>query len=199
MLRYILKARRIQSDICDTFNFKMEAKDGGVRAWITVFGVFLNYFFMFGFLRCFSVLIDPIIVQYETNYKGTGILLHFQNHNLWAMTHRRWVTDQNDHSSIPWKAASSLPGAICIGFTIMCLCGGPLIQKFGIRKIAFIAGPAVSAAYFLIYLLSNQNFYFLLIPYLIMGKFIWITLCKILDYTISWGSLNRKNSVDSFK
>ena len=72
MLRYILKARRIKSDICGTFNFKMEAKDGGVRAWITVFGVFLNYFFMFGFLRCFSVLIDPIIVQYETNYKGTG-------------------------------------------------------------------------------------------------------------------------------
>ena len=70
MIKYILKARRIQSDICYTFNFKMEAKDGGVRAWITVFGVFLNYFFMFGFLRCFSVLIDPIIVQYETNYKG---------------------------------------------------------------------------------------------------------------------------------
>ena len=82
MLRYILKARRIKSDICGTFNFKMEAKDGGIRAWITVFGVFLNYFFMFGFLRCFSVLIDPIIVQYETNYKGTGILLHFQVHNL---------------------------------------------------------------------------------------------------------------------
>jgi len=89
MLRYILKARRIKSDICGTFKFKMEAKDGGVRAWITVFGVFLNYFFMFGFLRCFSVLIDPIIVQYETNYKGTGY-----SYNGWlceseSVTHER--------------------------------------------------------------------------------------------------------------
>ena len=97
MLRYILKARRIKSDICGTFNFKMEAKDGGIRAWITVFGVFLNYFFMFGFLRCFSVLIDPIIVQYETNYKGTGYSYNGLFFDSESMNHERLIMNKNDY------------------------------------------------------------------------------------------------------
>jgi MFS family permease len=110
----------------------MEKMDGGSRAWITVFGVFCNYFLMFGFLRSFSALIEPIKLHYSTNY----------------------------------LAVNTVPGAICIGFMLMCLFGGPVLAKFGVRRLAWIFGPIPCLSYLGVYAFAHcSNFWLLMIPY----------------------------------
>jgi len=46
--------------------------EGGARGCAAIGGFFVNYFLFFGFLRSFSVLINPIVTTYNVSYMGAS-------------------------------------------------------------------------------------------------------------------------------
>jgi len=88
------------------------APDGGVWAWLTVLGQFINYFLIFGFCRIFTVFIQPMQYYYE----------------------------------ISLTAINVIPAVFSIGLSVGGLCGGPVIEKLGVRKTALLFGiiPALT-------------------------------------------------------
>jgi len=46
--------------------------EGGARGSAAIGGFFVNYFLFFGFLRSFSVLINPIVTTYNVSYMGAS-------------------------------------------------------------------------------------------------------------------------------